>query len=394
MVTKILIPSILILVILFLLHRKKENFKVKVKETINLEFSSLDSIFLISDNINLIEQSEKGTKVFKSNKLIYSNKQIFSDSGEFTGFMFSVKLNNKLKIGFSNLESDPVDEISYGFNILDNGVFEIIEKVENTDSYSVQDIDYCLSGELDECLKSKNKYKFNPNNSFLCIMLNNNKANYLLIKRNEEGVYGSMLIHRGKMPINPPLRLKVIAKDEEVLLPTLLWTQHNFNYNTPIYWSVETSFKDDYDNKEFKIVPMPSITEEVSEISPAPTKSVKEEIDFSKYFGPGKRGIIIQNINVDGEFYQVNYEHNLDNMYLRVNKNRIFLKIYMDDDTYIFRKYPDLKSIEIIRNKQKIYGIELVIGDIISNKYILNKSDGKKIDDTLKMEQSNSPSPF
>ena len=89
--------------------------------------------------------------------------------------MFSVKLNNKLKIGFSNLESDPLDEISR-FNILDDGVFEIIEKVENTESYSIQDIDYCLSGELDECLKIKNKYKFNPNNNFLCIMLNNNKA--------------------------------------------------------------------------------------------------------------------------------------------------------------------------------------------------------------------------
>ena len=108
-----------------------------------------------------------------------------------------------------------------------------------------------------------------------------------MVKRNENGDYGSMLIHRGKMP-NPPLRLKVIAKDEEVLLPTL----QGLNIILLIillYWSVETSFKDDYDNQEFKIVPMPSITEEVSEISPAPTKSVEEEIDFSKYFGQDRK---------------------------------------------------------------------------------------------------------
>ena len=52
MVTKILIPGILILVILFLLLRKKENFKVS--GTLELTFDAKDSIFLISNNIKFI----------------------------------------------------------------------------------------------------------------------------------------------------------------------------------------------------------------------------------------------------------------------------------------------------------------------------------------------------
>ena len=31
-------------------------------------------------------------------------------------------------------------------------------------------------------------------------------------------------------------------------MPTL-WTEHTYVYDSPVYWSVETSFKDDYDNK-------------------------------------------------------------------------------------------------------------------------------------------------
>ena len=390
MVTKILIPSILILVILFLLLKKKENFEVK--ETLELQFSSLDSIFLISDDIKFVEQSVEGTKVFKTKNLVYSNREIFSESGEFTGFMFSIKPNNKMLIGLSNLETDPADKISHGFNILDDGAFEIIEKINGTEGYSVQDIDYCLAGELDECLKMKNKFTFNPDNNFLAIMVSGNIANYLLIKRNDDGNYGSILIHRGKLPTKFPLRLKVIAKDNEVLIPALLWTRHTFVYDSPVYWSVETSFKDDYDNKVLEVVPMPSVTQDIDE-TPAPTV-IEEEIDFSKYFGPGKRGILINNIRNEREYYQLEYEHNLDELYLKLNKNRIFLKIYIDDDTYIFRKYPDLESINIIKNRQKIYGMEIVIGDITSNKFILDESNVMEIDDILKNEISESPSPF
>ena len=99
------------------------------------------------------------------------------------------------------------------------------------------------------------------------------------------------------------------------------------------------------------------------------------EIDFGDAFGPGKRGILITNIKVDGEFYQLEYSHNLDDLYLKLNENRIFLKLYTDEDTYIFRKYPDLDSIDIFRNRQKIYALEIVIRDVVSEKYLLNESN-------------------
>ena len=38
----------------------------------------------------------------------------------------------------------------------------------------------------------------------------------------------------------------------------LLWTQHNYVYDSPVYWNVETSFKDVYDNKVLDVVPLSS----------------------------------------------------------------------------------------------------------------------------------------
>ena len=141
----------------------------------------------------------EGTKIFKTHNLIYSNKELFSETAEFSGFIFSVKPNQKLHIGFSNLAEDPKNKISHGINIIDDGVFEIVEKIQGTKEYQIQDIDYCLTGDMDNCLRTKNKYTFNPNNNFLAIILNNGVANYLIVKRNEDGQLGSMLIHRGKL---------------------------------------------------------------------------------------------------------------------------------------------------------------------------------------------------
>lgn len=392
MVTKILIPSIMILVILFLLLRKKEDFKVI--GTLELTFSPLNSIFLISNDVKYIEQSVKGTKIYKTKNMIYSNKTLYSESGEFSGFIFSTKPNQRFHIGFSNLEEDPKDKISHGINVIDDGVFEIVEKVKGTEEYMVQDLDYCLSGDLKECLKTKNKFTFNPNNNFLAIIFNNNIANYLVVTRNDDGNYGSILIHKGKLNSKFPYNIKVISNDVEVLLPTLLWTKHNYVYDSPVYWNVETSFKDVYDNKVLDVVPMPTQIIESDPI-PAPTLVEDGEIDFGDAFGPGKRGILITNIKVDGEFYQVEYSHNLDDLYLKLNENRIFLKLYTDEDTYIFRKYPDLDSIDIFRNRQNIYALEIVIGDVVSEKYVLNESNISKIDKSLLDNQgfSISPSP-
>ena len=105
MVTKILIPSILILVILFLLLRKKEDFKVK--GNLEIAFSPKNSIFLISENIKFVEQSVEGTKIFKTDKMIYSNKTLFSESGEFSGFMFSTKPNQRFHIDSVILKKIP-----------------------------------------------------------------------------------------------------------------------------------------------------------------------------------------------------------------------------------------------------------------------------------------------
>ena len=62
-----------------------------------------------------------------------------------------------------------------------------------------------------------------------------------------------MLIHRGTNKLDFPYNLKVVSHDEEVLVPTLLWTTKNYVYDSPVYWSVETKFKDQYDSEVLEI---------------------------------------------------------------------------------------------------------------------------------------------
>ena len=123
-----------------------------------------------------------------------------------------------------------------------------------------------------------------------------------------------MLIHKGKNPLKFPYRLKAIANDQEVLMPTLLWTKYTYFYDSPVYWNVETSFKDDYDNKVLDMVPVPS--ESIVEETPAPTlsKDDEDEFDFDGVFGPGVRKILIRDVKTDGINYKMEYIHNLDDL--------------------------------------------------------------------------------
>ena len=99
---------------------------------------------------------------------------------------------------------------------------------------------------------------------------------------------------------------------------------------------------------------------------------------------------------MDGEFYEMEFIHNLEELYLQINKDRIFLKLYLDDDTYIFKKYQNpettlfkQKQKIIFRNIQTVENVEIVIGDTTSLKYKINKQNDININIPI-----NSPSPF
>ena len=146
-----------------------------------------------------------------------------------------------------------------------------------------------------------------------------------------------------------------------------------------MYWSVETSFKDDYDSKVLDVVPMES---QEQDVIPAPSArvEVEEDIDLAKYFSDGVRKILIRDVSIDGEYYKMEFIHNLDDLYINLNKDRIFLKLYLDEDTYIFKKYPTIENIEMFRLNQPIVAIEIVIGDVISHKYNLEESNIRQIE--------------
>ena len=114
MVIKILIPIIIILVIYFVINYNKsyqENFSLLGK--LEVTFSTKDSIFMISDNLNFVNQDVRGTTVHKSNSEVFSSKAIHSEDGDHTGVLFSIEPDKKAHIGFSILGDDKKEKIAY-----------------------------------------------------------------------------------------------------------------------------------------------------------------------------------------------------------------------------------------------------------------------------------------
>ena len=396
MVIKILIPIIIILVLFFTIYYKKsyqEHFSNFGKLEIN--FNIKDSIFMISDNLKNVTQTERGTIFKKSKDLIHSSDLIYSEDGTFQGFIFSIKpgnkmdpgkmdlgkmdpgkmdpvLGNKMKIGFSNMLEDKKNEIGHCFNILDENTFEIIERVTGTKNYVKENIDYCLDGQLEICYSTKNKFKFDPRKNMLAIVFNQDKVNYLIISRNDDGGYGSMLIHKGTNAIKYPYNLKVICHDDEVLLPTLLWAKKNIVYESPVYWSVETKFKDQYDKEKLEIAPgLSPVAEPPSLLEDASNDDEKN--NYYSAFAPGESGIRITEISkiLNEDNIVLIFEHNLDNSDIEDNKDNLYVRIYSDETTFNVQKFNDLDSIKRkIPFIGTIFQVQIKIGDIESNKFI------------------------
>ena len=92
MVIKILIPIIIILVIYFIINYNKsyqENYSLLGK--LEVTFSTKDSIFMISDNLNFVNQDVNGTTVHKNTEEVFSSKAIHSEDGDFSGVLLSIE---------------------------------------------------------------------------------------------------------------------------------------------------------------------------------------------------------------------------------------------------------------------------------------------------------------
>ena len=389
MVIKILIPIIIILVIFFIINYNKsyqENFSLLGK--LEVTFSTKDSIFMISDNLNFVNQDVNGTTVHKNTEEVFSSKAIHSEDGDFSGVLFSIEPNKKAHIGFSNLGEDKKNRIAYGINIVDNDVFEIVEKITDTSDYKPVDIDYCLDGSLDVCAFTKTKFKFDAMNNMLAMIINQGKIHYMKISKNEEGEYGAMLIHIGKNKVKYPINLKIICNSDKVLFPTLLWTRKYLTYDSPMFWSVETKFKDQYENEPLNIVPMPSFTQSDEEISSSPTDEESDEIDFSKYFDVGTKNILIRNFCRKDNNLSLDLVHNLTGEDMQYYKGAMFLRIFEEKDKYLRVPISDINildnfNLNDISYKKKIFSLQILVGNIVSNNFLNEKSN---CDETTKNE--------
>ena len=167
--------SLLILVFFLLSYDKcrKEFFKSNEIQ-INLNFKN--NILWLSDNLENINQLDKGTLFKKTNELIYSNEKLYRNFN-YSGFIFKPDMNTKnIKIGLKNNDKK---NMSFCYHIKDNNIFEILELDVNNKTKS-QNIDFCSVVNIDKCLNKKNNYKYNTDD-YLGIMIDNDIVKYILI---------------------------------------------------------------------------------------------------------------------------------------------------------------------------------------------------------------------
>ena len=155
-----------------------------------------------------------------------------------------------------------------------------------------------------------------------------------------------------------------------------LWTKKYLTYDSPMFWSVETKFKDQYENEPLVVVPMPSVTDDDS-LSPGPSDK-DSSIEFSLQLDSGTKQIIIRNFCHTKNNLKMEFIHNLNREDMEYYKGKMFLRIFEKQDKYL--RVP-IKNINILKNfdlktisyKKEIFSLQIVVGGIISNN--LKKTD-------------------
>nr|QDY52224.1 hypothetical protein 5_21 [Mimiviridae sp. ChoanoV1] len=372
--------SLLILVFFLLSYDKcrKEFFKSNEIQ-INLNFKN--NILWLSDNLENINQLDKGTLFKKTNELIYSNEKLYRNFN-YSGFIFKPDMNTKnIKIGLKNNDKK---NMSFCYHIKDNNIFEILELDEINKTKS-QNIDFCSVVNIDKCLNKKNNYKYNTDD-YLGIMIDNDIVKYILITKkyiNNNISYIGNIIHKSVNKPVFPFQISVENKKNENFINESYWINNNTITNN--LWSVnvlDTSKPMDMPDKK--------------EIVDAPTFYYEEEEEEKVYtldnIPPWDKKIFIVGYNFTNNLLKLKNITNLNETDIKfLKKMNINLVFNLDNQERILKipyqiENNNLTDLEInilnyqdklINNNEFYVYIDIIRSDTIDEKNII--SNKKKI---------------
>ena len=372
--------SLLILVFFLLSYDKcrKEFFKSNEIQ-INLNFKN--NILWLSDNLENINQLDKGTLFKKTNELIYSNEKLYRNFN-YSGFIFKPDMNTKnIKIGLKNNDKK---NMSFCYHIKDNNIFEILELDVNNKTKS-QNIDFCSVVNIEKCLNKKNNYKYNTDD-YLGIMIDNDIVKYILITKkyiNNNISYIGNIIHKSVNKPVFPFQISVENKKNENFINESYWINNNTITNN--LWSVnilDTSKQMDMPDKK--------------EIVDAPTFYYEEEEEEKVYtldnIPPWDKRIFIVGYNFTNNLLKLKNITNLNETDIKfLKKMNINLVFNLDNQERILKipyqiENNNLTDLEInilnyqdklINNNEFYVYIDIIRSDTIDEKNII--SNKKKI---------------
>ena len=224
---KIIFTGIIILFLLFIFVYTKsfEEFFFNKLDSLSVEINRRNNILLLGDSVEVID---RGNFLQKSDKLIFSN-QVINKNFKFNGFVFKLSDLSNLKIGLKNKKSK---EIDYYYNILDNKIFNIIEKDAKIN------IDFCSIESIKKCNFKKNIYSINSEN-YLGILLSEDNIIYFSIKKNDDNTkYIGNIIHKSLEKPLFPINLCILNNKNNNLIQELYWVNNKYS-SEPNKWSLE-----------------------------------------------------------------------------------------------------------------------------------------------------------
>ena len=374
--------SVLILIFFLLSYDKyrKEFFKTQDIE-INLNFNN--NILWLSNNLDNINQIDKGTLFKKTNEKFYSNEMLYRNF-EYSGFIFKPDMNtNNIKIGLKNKNEK---NMSFCYHIKGNNIFEILE-LDSKGQLKSQNIDFCSVANIDKCLNKKNNYKYN-NDDYLGIMINEDIIKYIIITKkyiNDNISYIANIIHKSiNRPIFP-FQISVENKKNENFINESYWI--NNSTLTKNLWSVniiDTS----------KPIDMPP----KKEIIDAPTFYYEEEEEEENYtldnIPPWDKKIFIIGYNFTNNILKLKNITNLTETDIKfIKQMNINLIFNLDEQERVLKIPYQIKNnniteleINILNYQDKLINIneffvyiDIIESDtideknIISNKKIVSK---------------------
>lgn len=295
-----LIPLIIIISLLlyFCYTRKYKQFFSPLDIRPSLIFERSEKLLWINQNLEAVTVNTDNftTEFQQSPNIFYTNRSINYENDKFIGFYFKPKENLKnISVGLQNADirqlSKNFKNLDFSFKFIGNHRIQIQERtnpyltsaIKSSNSYLIENIDYCNQLNEKVCLGKRNVIQLEKNDS-LGIFIHQNRINYVIIQEyydttDETLKRNAILIHKSKNKFAYPLYPTILNKIQKNGFHDFNWLSSGIA-QPPSFYSAELLNPIKYEMKEMPpqisintFSPQPSISISESE-APGPTATI------------------------------------------------------------------------------------------------------------------------